>query len=331
MVAASPPAGRPVPGLLLPAATGNGRGGTRGRRGPLLAGGCTGPPRSGEEEATRCRTSTGSRGWGRRRPRRSSGRKRSTHPATSWATRWRCRCGSRAARASGCATRCTATGTATPLHPTLVPVPIGAWTVAAAFDVLDTLDGKSGGRYRDAADLNIAAGCVGAVAAAAARMADWNHTHGKDRRVRAGPRRAQHDVAGALRFVPGAAPPRPPARRQARRRFGLEPPVRRRLPRRPSSTAAASASTRRTGLGAARLHAGRGAARARGGPAAAGRGLGRARPRHGRRGPGPPPRPRARAGCALLAGWAVGEGWVLEGGLVCPWHGSLRPRDRAPD
>lgn len=69
-----------------------------------------------------------------------------------------------------------------PLHPTLVTVPIGAWTAALAFDLIETFAADKA-RYRHAADLNVAAGCVGAVAAATAGMADWNHTHGKDRRV----------------------------------------------------------------------------------------------------------------------------------------------------
>lgn len=70
-----------------------------------------------------------------------------------------------------------------PLHPLLVTVPIGAWTVAMALDLLDAAGTRTGARHREAADLNVAAGCIGAVAAAATGMADWNHTHGKDRRV----------------------------------------------------------------------------------------------------------------------------------------------------
>jgi uncharacterized membrane protein len=70
-----------------------------------------------------------------------------------------------------------------PLHPLLVTVPIGAWAVALVLDALDAAGTRFGARHRPTADLNVAAGCAGAVTAAAAGIADWNRTHGKDRRV----------------------------------------------------------------------------------------------------------------------------------------------------
>ena len=211
-----------------------------------------------------------------------------------------------------------------PLHPTLVPVPIGAWTVAAAFDVLDTLDGKSGDRYRDAADLNIAAGCVGAVAAAAAGMADWNHTHGKDRRVglahaalnttslalygsslalRRRGRRREGKLVGALAWSLLFGGAYLGAHLVYRRRIGVDQADRSSEPRdftavvalreleedRPRRVEIWDEHARAMVGVALVLHRGRVHA------------LG--------------------ARCSHMGG-PLGEGWVLGGGLVCPWHGS---------
>lgn len=68
-----------------------------------------------------------------------------------------------------------------PLHPVLVGVPIGAWTVAA---VLDGLEASSGRReLGSGADASVAVGLAGALAAAAAGATDWTHTNGNARRV----------------------------------------------------------------------------------------------------------------------------------------------------
>lgn len=64
-----------------------------------------------------------------------------------------------------------------PLHPVLTDVPVGAWTAAAVMDVMDRQ------RYAAGADAAIRVGLAGAVAAAAAGLADWHHTASGARRV----------------------------------------------------------------------------------------------------------------------------------------------------
>ncbi len=70
-----------------------------------------------------------------------------------------------------------------PVHPILVTIPIGTWTLALGLDLL-----AATGLLRDrgaarAADLALKAGAVGAVAAVATGVADWQHLNGRDRRV----------------------------------------------------------------------------------------------------------------------------------------------------
>jgi nitrite reductase/ring-hydroxylating ferredoxin subunit/uncharacterized membrane protein len=69
-----------------------------------------------------------------------------------------------------------------PLHPMLVTLPIGAWTFAFGLDLLAVLGFRSRVMERSA-DLALKAGAAGAVAAAAAGLADWQYTNGRDRRV----------------------------------------------------------------------------------------------------------------------------------------------------
>jgi nitrite reductase/ring-hydroxylating ferredoxin subunit len=60
-----------------------------------------------------------------------------------------------------------------PLHPALTDVPLGAWTAAAALDVV-------GSR---AADPALAIGVLGAVPAALTGLNDWSHLKGEPKRV----------------------------------------------------------------------------------------------------------------------------------------------------
>jgi nitrite reductase/ring-hydroxylating ferredoxin subunit len=73
-----------------------------------------------------------------------------------------------------------------PLHPVLTDVPIGAWTTALVFDVLDR-SRRHGWWTRRAlqrrADDAITVGVVGAVGAALAGITDWQHTGGGARRT----------------------------------------------------------------------------------------------------------------------------------------------------
>jgi len=70
-----------------------------------------------------------------------------------------------------------------PVHPLAVTIPIGTWTLALGLDLL-----AATGLLRDrgaarAADLALKAGAAGAVMAVATGVADWQHLNGRDRRV----------------------------------------------------------------------------------------------------------------------------------------------------
>src|SRR5437773_19934 len=59
-----------------------------------------------------------------------------------------------------------------PLHVVLKDVPIGAWTVAMSFDVLDSIG--SSREFALAADASIAIGLLAAAGAAATGLTDWS-------------------------------------------------------------------------------------------------------------------------------------------------------------
>ncbi|HET7441730.1 MAG TPA: Rieske 2Fe-2S domain-containing protein [Terriglobales bacterium] len=68
-----------------------------------------------------------------------------------------------------------------PLHVILTDVPIGAWTVAIAFDALDSMSTRR--QYSLAADTAITLGLAGAVGAAAAGVTDWQDIDPPARRI----------------------------------------------------------------------------------------------------------------------------------------------------
>ena len=70
-----------------------------------------------------------------------------------------------------------------PLHPALVTIPIGTWTLAFGLDLLAGLGLVRNRRAAETADTVLRAVAAGAVLAAAAGLADWQHTNGRDRRV----------------------------------------------------------------------------------------------------------------------------------------------------
>lgn len=70
-----------------------------------------------------------------------------------------------------------------PLHPMLVNIPIGTWTMAFGLDVLGALGIVRGKGAEQAADIALKVGAVGAVGAAMAGIVDWQKTHGRDRRT----------------------------------------------------------------------------------------------------------------------------------------------------
>lgn len=68
-----------------------------------------------------------------------------------------------------------------PLHPVLTDVPIGAWTAAAALDVLDMATGAD--RLTAGADTAVALGMAGAAGSALAGLTDWHKTDGEAQRI----------------------------------------------------------------------------------------------------------------------------------------------------
>jgi len=68
-----------------------------------------------------------------------------------------------------------------PLHPAIVSVPLGAWTVAAVLDVSDAVQGND--HFARAADAAVGIGLIGAAASAVSGLTDWHKTDGRARRV----------------------------------------------------------------------------------------------------------------------------------------------------
>lgn len=69
-----------------------------------------------------------------------------------------------------------------PLHPVVVGVPMGAWTVAFVLDAVDAVVPRADG-FRQAAQLSVGLGLLGGIGAALAGLADWQHTHDSARRA----------------------------------------------------------------------------------------------------------------------------------------------------
>jgi len=67
-----------------------------------------------------------------------------------------------------------------PLHPALIDLPLGAWSLAAIFDGIELARGGNKGR---AADTAIKIGLAGAVGAAVAGLTDWSETDGRAKRI----------------------------------------------------------------------------------------------------------------------------------------------------
>jgi nitrite reductase/ring-hydroxylating ferredoxin subunit/uncharacterized membrane protein len=67
-----------------------------------------------------------------------------------------------------------------PLHPALIELPVGAWTLVAIFDALELVTGNESGKTADKA---IAVGLAGAVGAAVAGATDWSETDGRAKRI----------------------------------------------------------------------------------------------------------------------------------------------------
>lgn len=70
-----------------------------------------------------------------------------------------------------------------PLHPLLSDVPIGAWLLAALFDVIWLLASGTNAWAARAAEAAVIVGIVGALGAAVTGLADWSDSYGSERRV----------------------------------------------------------------------------------------------------------------------------------------------------
>ncbi len=68
-----------------------------------------------------------------------------------------------------------------PLHPVLTDIPVGAWTVAAALDAVETITGSTD--FVPGADAAVTIGIVGAVGSAVTGIAQWQYTIGRPRRL----------------------------------------------------------------------------------------------------------------------------------------------------
>src|SRR5664280_673638 len=68
-----------------------------------------------------------------------------------------------------------------PLHVVLTDLPVGAWTVAMVFDLLDLILDRR--EFASAADASIGIGVVGAAGAAATGMTDWSDVDPPARRL----------------------------------------------------------------------------------------------------------------------------------------------------
>jgi nitrite reductase/ring-hydroxylating ferredoxin subunit/uncharacterized membrane protein len=68
-----------------------------------------------------------------------------------------------------------------PLHPAITDVPIGAWLLAAIFDVVWLISPSANAWAARGAEAAVLIGILAAVGAALTGMADWSHTYGAER------------------------------------------------------------------------------------------------------------------------------------------------------
>src|SRR5262249_49170066 len=70
-----------------------------------------------------------------------------------------------------------------PLHPAITDIPIGAWTLAAIFDIIWLIAPTANVWASHAAFAAVIVGLIGALGAAVTGLADWSDTYGSERRV----------------------------------------------------------------------------------------------------------------------------------------------------
>lgn len=86
-----------------------------------------------------------------------------------------------------------------PLHPVLTDIPIGAWTVAVALDLLDSVQGKED--LSPGADAAVAVGLAGAAGAAVTGLTDWHVMQGDPEPKRMGFSHMVFNVAATALFT----------------------------------------------------------------------------------------------------------------------------------
>jgi nitrite reductase/ring-hydroxylating ferredoxin subunit/uncharacterized membrane protein len=68
-----------------------------------------------------------------------------------------------------------------PLHPALIAVPVGAWTLALTLDAVESISGRK--ELRAGADFAVGAGVIGALASAVTGLADWSETDFRAKKI----------------------------------------------------------------------------------------------------------------------------------------------------
>lgn len=68
-----------------------------------------------------------------------------------------------------------------PLHPALIAIPVGAWTVAMVLDSMESLTGRK--ELRAGADAAVGIGLLGAVGSAVTGATDWSETDGRGKTI----------------------------------------------------------------------------------------------------------------------------------------------------
>jgi nitrite reductase/ring-hydroxylating ferredoxin subunit/uncharacterized membrane protein len=204
-----------------------------------------------------------------------------------------------------------------PLHPALVTVPVGAWGAALVLDGLDAT-GRGGAGTGEAARTVVQVGVAGALASAATGLTDWQHAHDEARRVgivhgalnstalalytwsladRSRGRAARARATAAAGYAITLTSAYLGGVLSYRHRLGVDHSQRSNEPRRFVAVADEA------GLVEGRLVA----AEVDGLPLVLVRADGDVRAVGGR--------------CPHMGG-PMGEGWLHQGELVCPWHGS---------
>ena len=70
-----------------------------------------------------------------------------------------------------------------PLHPAITDIPIGAWSIAALFDIIWLVSPTTNEWAARGAEVAVLIGILGALGAAVTGMADWSDTYGAERTV----------------------------------------------------------------------------------------------------------------------------------------------------